>query len=501
MGVFQKHFPLGLGTARFPVADPNDARGLEESVRLVLRALEAGVDYIDVGYNYSAGMSVTVLKEAFRRTTRPFSVTAKTAYDEDKTGGDARRRIASYLKALDVDHVDYFTCWRIASYEDFTQICRKGGIYESALRLRDEGVIRHICCSLHAPVKDMVRIIESGAFEGATISYSLINAVQMQPVLDAAARRGVSIAVMNPLCGGLIAHNRDAFSYACGEGDGGDAVHAALRFVMAHPAVELVLGGVSCMEELEDSLKLFSTPDPEPPEERLVRVRRSASELKGVCTGCKYCEGCPQGIPTYALMQARNALMFKPMPAYNRQGPEELLYDLQIFRKLHVDHGWMPDSTENPCVGCGKCEAACTQNLEIIRGVADVYRRAEQRGYSLEAHRARLRELLHGKGYRRVGLYPNGGFAREVMRIYQEDCGDAEFEWLLFNSDRKLQGTQSDKRIVHHSDEIPTLRPDVILICSYRYEEDIAATLRPYEARGIRVEKLHRQQDIPWWLF
>lgn len=498
MSVFKDYFPLGLGTARFPIHGPDDREGIEQSIQMVLRALELGVNYVDLGYTYSSGKSIAVLKEALQRTDRPFSITAKTACDEDKTAADARRRIESYLKTLGVDHIDFFTCWRIWSFEDFQHIMEPGGIYDAAVKLRDEGVIRHICCSLHAPPEDMKRIIESGAFEGVTISYSLLNAVRIQPVLDAAAQRDVGVAVMNPLGGGMIAQNRKFFSYACGPEDEGDTIRAALRFVKAHPAVDIVLGGVSSLEELEDSLTALSAPDPEPPSARLERVLQKSSGLKGFCTGCKYCEGCPKGIPTYALMQARNALLFEPVASYNRQGPDELLWNIQMFRKLYFDDSWMPDTGENPCVQCGRCEAACTQKLNIIEGAADVYRRAEQAGYTRTFHRQRLRELLNDHGYRRVGLYPSGVYAKEVIKTYRENFGEPDFEWLLFNSDRTIQGALDDGLTVHHADEIPALQPDVILICSYRFERDIAESLQPYERQGVRVKKLHREQDVPW---
>lgn len=489
---------MGLGTSRLPVNGPNDTSGIEKSVQIVLRALNAGIRYIDTGHNYSAGMAPCILKEAFRQTKRPFSVTVKVQYGEDRTADDARRRAESHLGAMGLSRADFFVCWSIWSYEDFRHIVEKGGIYEGAQKLKDEGIIEHICCSLHAPPEEMIQIIESGAFEGITVSYSLLNAAQMQPVLDAAMRLDIGVSVMNPLGGGLIPQNWKYFAFACGEHDDGGAVQAALRFVKVHPAVNIVLSGVSSLEELEENLRAFRQPDLEPPAVRMARVMKHVSDLKGFCTGCKYCEGCPKGIPTYALMQSRNALLFEPAVSYNRQEPEKLLYDLQIFRKLHYDFNWLPESGENPCIGCGKCEASCTQKLEIIRGVADIYRRAEEAGYTEAAHQKRLRELLYQKGYRRVGLYPSGGFASEIIRTYRGAYGEPEFEWLLFNSSQNVQGTVEDGHRVYAPDAIPELRPDIILICSYKYEDDIAAALRPYERQGIRVAKLHSKTDVPW---
>lgn len=498
MKIYDSIFPLGLGTGRFPITRPTDLSAITKSIQLVLRALEAGVNYIDIGYTYAAGGALPALREAFQQTTRPFSITAKVMYGADHTADDARRRVELYLKALGVQKMTYFTCWTIWNKEIFSKIMATGGIYDGARKLKDEGIVDHICASLHAPPKDAIEIISSGAFEGVTLSYSLLNAGQMQPVLDAAYKAGVGVVVMNPLGGGVIAQNRDYFSFACGPEDAGNTVHAALRFAKAHPAVDIVLGGVSTMEELEDSLSVFAAPDPEPPQVRQERVLANLSELKGFCTGCRYCAGCPQGIPTADIMKARNNLLFAPVQSYNRQEPERLLYHIQLFRPLLHDQGWMPESGENPCVRCGRCEKQCTQKLGIMDAVADTYRRAQEAGFTKEAHKARLTELLREKGYRRVGLYPNGGFSNAVMRQYQEYFGDPDFTWLLFNSNKNLWGQTHDGLLIHGPSEIPELAPDVLLVCSYRYAYDIFEDLEPYRDMGIRVELLHRDQDVPW---
>ncbi|MCI8566767.1 MAG: hypothetical protein HFI39_10690 [Lachnospiraceae bacterium] len=498
MSIFSRHFPLGLGTSRFPISGPDDTQGIEKSVKLVRQALESGITYVDVGYNYSAGMAPFVLKEAFRQTNRPFSVTAKVMYGQDRTADEARRRIELYLKTMGLEKAQYFTCWTIWNYGVFENIMKKGGIYEGALRMKEEGLIDHICCSLHAVPGDILKIIESGAFEGITISYSMLSAANMLPVLDAAYAKGVGVAVMNPLGGGVIAQNKDYFSFACGDQDEGNTIHAALRFVKAHPAVDIVLGGVKSEEELKDSLGVFSKPDPEPPAKRLERVMGSVAGLKGFCTGCKYCAGCPQGIPTAAIMQARNALLFEPVASYNRTEPEELLYHIQMFRPLLHDEGWIPKSAQNPCLACGKCERQCTQKLGIIDAVADIYRRAQRAYFTKEAHKERLQELLVEKGYTKVGLYPNGGFSNLIIRLYEEFFGEPEFEWLQFNSDPKMWGQTADGRVVHGPEEIRQLRPDLILICTYKYDQDILESLRPYEEEGVKLVKLHRAEEMPW---
>ena len=499
MSVFSKHFPMGIGTTRFPVTGPNDTAGIDKSIQIVLNALEKGIDYIDVAHNYSAGMAPMILKEALGQTKRQFSVTAKVQYREDPTYDAARARVEKQLKAMGLTHADYFTCWCIWNYNDFEQIMKKGGVYEAALKLKDEGVIDHICCSLHASPEEMIKILDSGVFEGATVSYSLLNATLIKPVLDKALEKNIGITIMNPLGGGIIAQNKDYFSFACGKEDNGNTIHAALRFVQAHPAVDIVLGGVSSQTELLDSLNVLSTSDPEQPQKRMDRVVKELSSVNGFCTGCKYCSGCPKKIPTYALMQAHNALLFEATESYNRQGPKELLYNLQMFRRLFMDEGWLPVTAENPCIKCGMCEKKCTQHLSIIEGIEDVYKRAAECGYNEKAHIERLKDLVYQKGYKKIGLYPNGGFSKKIIELYKENFGEPDFEWLLFNSDPKTWGEVVGGQIVHSPKEIPEIKPDVIIVSTYRFDKEIMESLLPYHNKyGIHIEKLHQEGVVPW---
>ena len=497
MGILKRHFPFGLGTSRFPISGPGDAKGIEASVKLVLRALEAGVDYIDIGYSYSAGVAMSVLKRAFQETKRPFGVTVKVQYGKDYTAADTQKRVMFYLESMGLKKAQYFTCWSIQSYDEFEKIMEKGGIYDGALKLRSEGLIDHICASLHAAPEEMIKIIESGAFEAVTVSYSLLNAAQMQPVLDAAYQKNVSVIVMNPLGGGIIPQAGSYFSFACLEKDEGNIVHAALRFAKAHPAVDIVLGGVSAEAELKDSLGIFTSEDTQAAV-RLPRVLEQAGNLEGFCTGCRYCEGCPKGIPTYALMQAGNALLFPPVPSYNRQQTKALLYDLQIFRKLYFDYDWLPDSGENPCVQCGKCERSCTQKLGIIKEVADIYRRIKQRGYSVQARRKKIEALICGQLYKKIGLYPSSVVANEIISYCEKYLERPDIEWLLFNSSQALWGPDEYGRIVHSPEEIEALRPEMILITTYRYDDEIARSLKVYEKQGIKVQRFYSDSDVPW---
>lgn len=491
MGVFDNYFPLGLGTSRFPINGPKDISGIEKSIKFVSRALELGINYIDTSYTYSAGMAQTVLKEAFASTKKPFGVTIKVMRDMDKTADDVRRRTELQLKAMGLQNASFFVFWNITSYEQFQSVTQKDGIYEEALKLKKEGLIEHICASVHVPPKDIVKIIASGAFEGITVSYNLLNAASMQIALDTAQKHNVGVVVMNPLAGGLIPQNPDYFSYACGDNE--NVTEAALRFVKAHPAVKVVLSGINNEAELRENLRAISEEIHEPDNHRLNRVVNRSGKIENYCTGCNYCDGCPQNIPISEIMKNRNRLIFKCGETYNRTEPD-LVKNINLFYRCE----YIPETAENLCIKCGICEKKCTQKLNIIDSVSDFYERAKSCGYSLNARKKRIREIFENRNYGKIGLYPNGGFSDLVIDMYYKIFGKTDIKWFFFNSNDNMRGQIINNITVNMPQDIPEITPDIIIVCSYKYEGDIYKSLKKYENAATKIIKLHKENDVPW---
>lgn len=496
MTIFDNVFPLGIGTNRFPIKGPDDTEGLEYSANLIVSALEAGASYIDVGYSYSRGMAETVCKLAFQSTNAPRNVTVKSSFLTDCNADDALRRVDTSFLNMGIDHASYFVIWNISSYGQFKEIMRKGSLYDGAVRAKERGLIDHICFSSHAPANDIVKILKSGAFEGATISLSVLNSRVMQPVLDCAAENDIGIVVMNPLGGGIVTQNNEYFSFLKHPSEASLA-QAALRFVYAYPAVKVVLSGISSTNEVMENICAFKSDNPETDDERITRIGKSVRQLEGFCTGCRYCDGCPAGIPIHALMQSNNSTLFGATPAYNRTEPE-LLKSIQLFRKLYLDFKVLPENAANPCIKCGKCEKKCTQGLQIIKTVDAIYADAQRRCFSQNGHRERLAQLLYGKGYKLVGFYPGAGYSYGVLKLYKDFFGEPDFKVVFFDSNPKLWGSENDGVHVYSPKDISKLHPDVLVVSNYIYQDEIYNSIKNHQADGIPVVKLHEPSDVPW---
>jgi len=500
INIFKNYFPLGLGTSRLPISNENDEAGIEKSTELILAALDKGVNYIDSSHIYAHNAAHTALKRAFLRTSKRAAVTIKSRYGQDFTSDDALRRIETTLEALGVDNMPFFYVWTIMCYADFEGVMKSGGIYEGAMKAKSNGLINHICFSTHAPISDSIKIIESGVFEGVTISFSLLNAGIMRPVLETAVARNIGVAVMNPLGGGLITKNPHHFDFSRGIYD--DTVcQAAFRFIKAHEGVNIILSGASSKDEINENIDIIESKDYEPIGERLKRVYKGFEGLIGFCTGCNYCAECPQKIPISKIMQAKNKLLFGIPDSlskwYNRTDLE-LLKNISIFDDLQKTHNYIPDTADNPCVGCRLCESLCTQKLEICKALTEMYKRMEISGYSMRHRKERLEFLFAGKGYRKVGIYPNSMQATTLIDLYEKFFGKACFEWVFFNSSGKMQ----KKDVIHDPSEIPNLRLDLMLIVSYKYDLEIYESIKPVcDSIGLKIEVLYSNADVVPWVF
>ena len=497
MTIFDDVFPLGLGTNRFPVLGSDDEEGLERSAEIVIRAVNAGVNFIDVTHTYSRGMAFEVLRRAFQRTEKRPGVTIKTRLDLDKTADGVLRRAEFCLKSMGLAKAKYFYVWSLFSLDEFHRTMAPGGLYEGARRLKDEGIIEHICCSVHARPEDIIKIMESGAFEGMTISYSLINALRLDDVLQTAQERHIGLASMNPLGGGIIPRNPDYFSFARNSEEK-NTPQAALRFIQARPEIQVILSGVSSATELEDNLKAIGQRTTEPDVERVARVTRQIRSLENFCTGCNYCSGCPKGIPISDIMQSRNNMLFQADNTTYQAKSSETLKNIHLLSKLEGDFSVLFETPENPCIRCGKCESACTQRLPVMDAVADTYQRADDSGFSIQARKNRLDELLNGHGYEKVGFYPSGAYTQWVLSFYRRFFGDPPFKMELFDSNPSVWGTVDGGVPIYGPDDILKEKPDCIIITSYKYKEEIFEKIKHFESEGIHVVKFHKDQDVPW---
>jgi predicted aldo/keto reductase-like oxidoreductase len=338
---------LGFGGMRFGHVDDHD-----ECVRMMVKAAEGGVTYFDTAPVYFETRSETVFGKGLaelRRRKLPYYVATKTfATTEDAI----RTEIEAQLKRLDVPAIDFYPIWCITSLPNW-DARKKDGILTTFRKLKEEGLIKHICVSSHLIQDEIATLLMEGVFEGVLFGYSAYNFKTREKAFDAVRAKKLGAVVMNPLGGGVIPQHPELFRSLMREGE--SAVDAGLRFLWDHQDISVTLVGFGSEAEVDDALKAMDGYRPRTEAELAAAKEQVSSSFEGICTGCAYCDECPQGIP-----------IPKFMDAYNQKTLSSDKSDAQILNRLKW-HWHLEQTVAAKCVECGRCESACTQHIDIMR--------------------------------------------------------------------------------------------------------------------------------------
>lgn len=484
---------VGMGTTRFKQEDLLSWDGIERCAKLVVDAANAGVNFFDSAVTYANGRCEDIFRLALPQVKSKYYLCGKSSSYYQRTKEDVLKYIETSLKNIGVDHFDFYYMWNVKSYEQYQFIMKKNGPYEGALAAKEQGLIKHICFSSHAPVQDAIRIIQDGMFEGVSVSYSLLNFRENDAVLECALKNQLGVSIMNPLAGGIIPQNEQLFRRYMLEKDI-DAVDAALKFVYSNPAVSTVMCGISNQKELEADLNAIGTED-ELVVSRRTQIKDMSCDITAFCTGCNYCAGCPAEIPISKLMTAYNHTKFLSDTTFFNRFNTELIKRINFFKQLDGVYSFQND--ENPCIQCKKCERVCTQSLPIVETIGKIYQWVNENGVSLDKRKKRFQQLIKSS-YKKVGFYTAGFYTAYVMELYHQLIGDFSFEVFIFDSNKDKWGeTYLETMSIRNPEEIPELELDVLIISNYIHDKYIYEDLiEKYPLENI--QKLHQENDVPW---
>lgn len=342
---------LGFGGMRFTKDDA-------EGVCAVQRAFDLGVTYFDTAPGYSDDRSEDIFGAAFRDLPKDrLRVSTKSGVWIDKTAMSVRERLERSLERMGLEKITFYHMWCIITGQQFDEIMAPGGPYEEIARAKDEGLVEHIVFSTHSYPSVAFRAIESGAFDGITIGYHVINAAAKRPVIQAAQRAGLGVCTMNPLGGEVIMKRPEHFAFM--RRDANDTtVDACFRFNAAHPEISVMLSGMGTVKQVEQNVAAVNAASAEAQasEERLRALLGEYGAVDGsVCTLCQQCLPCPEGIPIPTYMHA--------IDVGNLHGPEAGTGTWQ----WHKQRGNFARTRAATCTDCGDCEPRCPVRIPIVQ--------------------------------------------------------------------------------------------------------------------------------------
>ena len=343
---------LGMGGMRFAERDD-----LKKASRMLVHALERGITYFDTAAGYPKS------EETYGHATADMKKTGIPFYVATKTFGDTEQAIRADLERslsrMKLDCIDYYHVWCIITFDELERR-RREGCFETMLKLKEEGKVRHIVLSTHMPGTDISRALREheDVFEGVLLGFNGANFPYRWEGIREAAALNKGVVTMNPLGGGVIPENPGRFGYLKRDPEE-SVVESAIRFNMSHPEITVTLVGMRNERDVDEAVAAADRFEPLTAQE-LEGIRRNAGEgIEGLCTSCNYCKECPEGIPVMKFMEALNEMALHPDAGY--KGPVGRL-------KFH----WGIEDIEvlDRCIRCGQCERSCTQQLPIMERFA-----------------------------------------------------------------------------------------------------------------------------------
>ncbi|MFI0366426.1 aldo/keto reductase [Actinomadura sp. 1N219] len=275
--------PYCLGAMMFGAAG-NPDHG--DSARIIHRALDAGINFVDTADFYSHGESEEIVGKALKGR-RDDVVLATKAHlpmgDDPNRRGNSRRWLVraldDSLRRLQTDHVDLFQVHRPAPDTDVEETL---SVLSDLMRA---GKVRAIGSSTF-PASDIVEaqwVAERrglSRFRSEQPPYSILNRGIEREVLPVCERYGMGTLVWSPLAQGLLTgryrkgqqndSHRAGFGFKhltderrldaveqlipLAQDAGMSLTHLAMAFAIAHPGVTSAIIGPRTMEQLDDLL-------------------------------------------------------------------------------------------------------------------------------------------------------------------------------------------------------------------------------------------------------
>ena len=361
---------LGFGAMRLPGA--SDGKIDEDAaIKMIRRAIDGGVNYVDTAYVYSDGQSERVVGKALKDGYREKVFLAdKLPTWEIKEHADMQKFLDEQLKRLDVDVIDMYLIHNLNTA--LWEVTKKFNIFDFLEKKREEGKIKHIGFSYHDDLPLFKEIIDAYNWDFCQIQFNYMDAEYQAGVegLKYASAKGVQVVIMEPIKGGLLADALPESVQKFWDGIETNRTPAewALRWVADFPEALTILSGMSSIGQVEENIRILSGALPNSMTEKEREIIKKVADtynrlIQYPCTECRYCLPCTQEI-----------IIPTAINYYNQW----FLY-AQSPKTIEDYKDWATEGpTASACTKCKACEELCPQHLpisEIMEKAAAIFER------------------------------------------------------------------------------------------------------------------------------
>ena len=349
---------FSLGTMRC-LADGEIARNTVE------KAISQGINHLETARGY--GKSEEYLGKALQAIAVPrqqLYITTKLTPTPDAEQMSAW--IDESLARLQLDYLDCLAIHGINTWEHLHWVNQPRGCMAAVQKAVDEGKVRHVGFSTHAPLEIILAAIRTDLFEFVNLHYYYFYQSN-QPAVELAYERDLGIFIISPVDKGGQLYNPPAkLQQLCFPLS---PVEFNYRFLLSDSRITTLSVGAASPEELTETLKLANRGESLNSGELAIqeRLRNELENSLGSdrCSQCYQCLPCPEAINIPEVLRLRNLAVAYDMKDFGQ-------YRYRMFE--NAGH-WFPGNKGNRCTDCGDCLPRCPQKLDIPGLLRDTHKR------------------------------------------------------------------------------------------------------------------------------
>ena len=229
----------------------------ENSIRIVHKAIDEGINFLDNCWDYNGGESEVRMGKALHiggYRNRAFLMTKIDGRDKNT----AAKQISDSLKRLQTDHIDLLQFHEVIRETDPDRIFAAGGALEAVLEAKKAGKVRYIGFTGHKSPDIHLKMLSTAAAHGFTF-----DTVQMPlnvmdhhfnsfeaKVLPVLVKQGIGVLGMKPMGDHYILQSKTATPIEC------------LHFSMNLPTSVVITGCDSLADSRPGSARLLVLSNP-----------------------------------------------------------------------------------------------------------------------------------------------------------------------------------------------------------------------------------------------
>lgn len=348
---------LGFGMMRLKRKE-DDTIDEAWAIKTLRSAIDRGLNYLDTAYVYKDSERVTglCLQDGYREKVM---LASKLPVANMTCEEDFEKILEEQLQRLQTDCIDVYLLHGLNrnTWDDHIQ---RFHVLEHAEKAKAAGKIKYLGFSFHDSLEAFLYILNAyDRWDMCQIQLNYMD-VQYQAGLEGlrqAHEKGLAVVIMEPLRGGTLANVPEEVASLLPR----PAVESALSFLWNMEQVSVVLSGMSETEQVEQNLSLAENAHADMlTEEEVQQLIAAGDQMRAMlsipCTGCNYCDVCPQGISIPDIFAIRN----------RRQLDGDSRGAKARYKEVKVN--------AETCLNCGVCQEKCPQHIAIPEKLAEIHK-------------------------------------------------------------------------------------------------------------------------------